>query len=361
MSGNFVQRAEPAIADMRLRAEAALRCGADAVIELPALYATACGEKFADGAVNILNSVDGVSHLAFGAENADIKRLDAVAERQINETAEFKQALSCGLKSGLSYPSALTRASKSVLDIDAPSEPNDILAVEYLKRLKKTNSEMLPIAVKRKGSGYHDKAVSGGFSSAGALRRAFYSGEYAPASMSMPEKAFGLLLNDRYGYQEAQERFGLLVLNALREKDLSLCPDGGEGLFKKLKKNALVFTDLETVLASVKSKRYTASRIRRLALQALLCVTYYPFLDDFSIPCKLIGIKEDFKKDFLNKIKNNVLVKNTDFARYLLSLNNERRQDAGYIYELNRRASTLYGLIRKTDGDPYLKKPLLVV
>ena len=302
MSGDFVQRARPAAADMRLRAHAALLNGADAAIELPALYATACGEQFAAGAINIIGSIPGVAHLCFGSESGRLKYLQKAAEIQCKESGLFKQTLRRLLDEGRPYAAAYAQATEKELGEAAPRLPNDVLGVEYLKRLLKTGSAIQPVAIQRVGAGYRGAEHKGAYSSASALRDFFKSGDFDAAKNAMPESAYRLFQADFDKYRQADEYFDVLAAEALRSRDLSLCPDGGEGLELKLKKNARKFAALDKIVAATKSKRYTEARIRRLCLQALLGITHYPGQGAGDDETK--NEKRKTKNDRLNQITN---------------------------------------------------------
>jgi len=174
MSGDFVQRGVPAMTDRFLRAEAALRCGADVVLELPPYGATASAEDFASAGVRALASLRCVSALSYGAEDA----VEAVIFRDIasyllSEPADFKDCLLAMLKEGHSYAKArslaLTRFYPEAADILA--KPNNILAVEYEKAVLKGGFAMETIAVPRDDNGYHDTEVAA-VCSASAIRSA---------------------------------------------------------------------------------------------------------------------------------------------------------------------------------------------
>ena len=145
MSGSFTQRGEAAICSKFERAEAALRNGADLVVELPAVYAVACAERFARGGVDIARSFGNVNFLAFGCENDDIDALMAAAEAFDN--SEVNALISEQMKEGAYYPQAAERAVRFVCGdkaADAISSPNNILAVEYIRALKNSRIKPLP-------------------------------------------------------------------------------------------------------------------------------------------------------------------------------------------------------------------------
>ena len=172
MSGNFVQRGAPAIVDKWTRTKMALLGGADLVIELPVVAATASAETFARCGVSILNAMGVVTHLGFGCETDDLDLLWKLADLFVEEPAEYQGLLADYLKKGMTYPAARAQAAmeyfpqlQSVLNA-----PNNILAIEYLKALKQSGSTMKLCAILRKGNDYHDEHLSGELSSATAIR-----------------------------------------------------------------------------------------------------------------------------------------------------------------------------------------------
>lgn len=189
MSGSFVQRGEPAFLDKYARAEAAVRGGADLVLELPPRFAAASAEGFARGAVGLFAACGCVTDLSFGAETDDLVLLQKTAEALSEETlaADAKRFM----KEGKSYAAALA-AALAVRDpamAAVIASPNNMLAVEYLKALKTVSGAagMRPLAVKRIGADYHDEAyltegsAAGpvSFPSASSVRKAVRDGRYA--------------------------------------------------------------------------------------------------------------------------------------------------------------------------------------
>lgn len=161
ISGNFVQRGAPALVDKHTRTRMALRNGADLVLELPAVYATASAERFAAGAVALLEKLGVVTHLCFGSECGDLAALRRAALVLAREPEMFSAKLKTLLREGLSYPAAraeaLTRCLPESEGIkELLSSPNNILGIEYVKAILRQNSAMEPITVKRIGPGYHD-------------------------------------------------------------------------------------------------------------------------------------------------------------------------------------------------------------
>lgn len=173
MSGDFVQRGEPAIIDKYRRCEMALRGGADLVIELPSYFALGSAEYFAQGAISLLDKLGVVNILHFGSECGDIGILLKYAHFLSNETPKYKETLNAFLKQGLSFPTARSNALKKCFGLDGHilSGANNSLAIEYIKSILQRNSSITPMTFKRKGAKYNsDKLISGNFSSANAIR-----------------------------------------------------------------------------------------------------------------------------------------------------------------------------------------------
>ena len=165
MSGNFVQRGDTSIVDKWTKAEMAIKSGVDLVIELPTVYAISSAENFADGAVKILNSLGVVDYISFGSEIGEISPLNDVASILYREPKEFQSLILAQLKSGLSYPKAREIAlsqffGNSKKYSEVLNNPNNILAVEYLKALKRHRSQIKPLTIKRDYSDYNSTKVN---------------------------------------------------------------------------------------------------------------------------------------------------------------------------------------------------------
>lgn len=181
MSGDYVQRGVPAIMPKRLRAEMALKCGADAVFELPVCYATGSAELFAEGAISFFDSLGIVDTLCFGSESNDLEGLQKIADLLLEEPEAYQSELQKHLKNGMSYPYARQEALSTYMGTagaaDLLTDPNNILGIEYLKALKKQNSRIVPYTIQRQGAHYHDESLHPVSSSATAIRSLLaYSG-----------------------------------------------------------------------------------------------------------------------------------------------------------------------------------------
>ena len=183
MSGDYVQRGTPALISKHARAEMALRCGADLVLEMPVSVSTASAEAFAMGGVSLLDSLGVVDMLCFGSESGEISALKELAEILVEEPEEYKKLLKSFLSEGLTFPAARSQALTEYFknprnfsgdDFDGVltpllnevtqilSTPNNILGIEYCKALLRLNSRIRPVTLRREGMGYHETTVPEG-------------------------------------------------------------------------------------------------------------------------------------------------------------------------------------------------------
>ena len=179
MSGNFCQRGGPALLDKWSRAKMAIQAGFDMVIELPTLYSVSSAENYAEGAIKLLSAFPDVT-LSFGSEIGDMAVLDQFADIFYNEPKEYKTILSHELARGISYPKARENAILFYLnDVKKYSNilslPNNILAIEYLKAIKKLKAKIFPITVKRIEADYNSLDTHGNIASATAIRKLLYN------------------------------------------------------------------------------------------------------------------------------------------------------------------------------------------
>jgi len=299
MSGDFVQRGAPAMLDKHARAEMALRCGADLVLELPVLYAASSAEFFAAGAVSLLDKLGVVTHLCFGSECGDGGLLLETARLLTAEPEACRLALKDFLRRGASYPSAraeaLMQCYPSLKDRKSLfSLPNCILGLEYCKALLRRGSTMEPVSVRRLGAGYHDSldgsclgrpdgfcrdshsAGTESICSAMALRQALREGK-SPGQLShlVPEEASELLctrLSQRPAPLCSDDFSALLHYRLLLEKGQGYerYLDVSGDLSNRIQKNLNRYTGFEAFCALLKSRELTYTRISRSLLHILL-------------------------------------------------------------------------------------------
>ena len=274
MSGNFVQRGEPAVFRKHARAKAAVLSGADLVLENPAPWALSSAERFAEGGVSLLASLGICTHISFGSENGDIETLIKCAE--VASSEEGRELTAIALKNGASYAAARSQAMKLLgADGEVFGSPNDTLAVEYLRAVKKLGAPLSPIAVKRRGAG-HDEQVKGETASGAYLRSALFSGE--DISGLVPVSALDIYRDELDAGRgpvswAAMENSVMARLRGMTEADFAALPDATEGLDRRMCRAAKTEPDLQSFLFAVKTKRYVLSRIRRMLTAAYLGIT----------------------------------------------------------------------------------------
>ena len=280
MSGNFTQRGTPAIADKYLRTEMALLNGADLVIELPVHYACSSAEFFATGAITLLNKLGIVDSICFGSESGNISNLYNVAKILADEPEDFQQQLKIFLKRGYSYPMARNQALEATIPdfvnyADVIKTPNNILGIEYIKALIRTNSSMTPYTVHRIGSGYHDHKLSIAYSSAIAIRQSLeLVNSLDKIDDQVPKNCLPILSEQFHKtYPIYMDDFSTI----LKYKLLTEAPNGfdkyadiSSDLSDKIKKNLFKIDNINSFCDLLKSKDLTHARINRCLGHILL-------------------------------------------------------------------------------------------
>lgn len=353
MSGDYVQRGEPAIADKYMRTQMALSGGADVIIEMPALYATASAEYFATAGVSILDQLGCVDSLSFGSEWADIQDFSKYADLFLQEPEEYRDILQEQLKLGKSFPEARAFSAGKILFGSKPEkaieflkEPNHILGLEYMKALKRRSSSIKPIVIKRKGNHYHESELTEGYSSATAIRQKMYHfyNEYNK------EKCSKQTCGDHNKENRKEEFCDDRTLQNQKEEELrtfekALC--GEYHLFVEgfLQKNFVTWEDLmpyldytfllknkvigkyfgmsldlarrfqnifepglsfETLIERLHARQITDAALRRVLLHIVLHMKYYPFLEeakDIPVPyARILGFSKN-ASPLLKKIR----------------------------------------------------------
>lgn len=347
MSGDFVQRGEPAMFSKYARAAAAVRCGADLVIELPVPWCIGSAERFARGAVDLLGGLGVVDVLSFGSESGDPAALERIAA--CLDSGEYQAGLSRFLDEGLSFAACRQAVVREVLgpeDAELLSGPNDNLAVEYLRAVRRGGYAMEPLAIRRTGTG-HDQIGDGPIRSGSQLRAMAEHGE--DLANFLPMAAY-----DEYRQEIEQgrgpvfpEHLELPILSRLRmleEDTFSELPDAGEGLEHRLYAACREAPDLQSLYTAVKSKRYAHARIRRMVLCAALDVRKQDFLT--TPPYARILALNAAGAAVIRQVKstgNSAVISKSVTVR-------KHGPDAERIFQLTSNAHDLYVLAYKNAG-----------
>lgn len=325
MSGNFVQRGEPAIIDKFRRAEAAVYGGADLVIELPMPFSSQNAEMFASAAIKELKKLP-VNNLSFGCENADINLMKEIAYLQLSD--KFNEAIQGEIRKGISYPKALSNATSSSLGEEAfkiASSPNNVLAIEYIKSTLKHNLSWNLVPVERMGKEHNDSIATGFYDSATAIRKVLLNSSHN--HVSVPPKSREIISE----FYHTHKKFNSLnnYLELLHYKIIELGPEKlnniyevTEGLNNKIYSNVFLHDNINDFIMSLKSKRYTYSKLRKVLLNILLEITdedikYFMSTDTDYI--KVLAFNDTGRK-IIKEAKNNyetvVINRYSDYKKY---------------------------------------------
>lgn len=362
MSGDFVQRGEPALLNKWLRAAAAVKNGVNLVLELPAFYATAAAPDFAYGAMESLRLV-GASHISFGSEVCSIEELRLMADSTatLEHGAELKKMLSAGM----SYSAAMSMAARS---LGFTNYPNAVLASEYLKYA----GDMTPILVHRQNT-HGEEAISadsslGRFSSAKAIRSALAE-SIAPRS-ALPERRAGLqnivrLITELTGVDYAElskshglfcsdltffgalDQFALYFVRSAGAEALSRIRGVGEGFENRLKTAALSARSADELVALSSTRRFTAARIRRIIIALLLGIEACKAPAQTYL--RVLAYDETGRK-VLSAIKNDVDI--------VMKRSKYRRSNS--LLEISDRAAMLYSALKFAECDEHRRLPYFI-
>lgn len=326
MSGNFVQRGVPAILDKSVRAEAAVLCGADLVLELPVTRALQSAEGFAAGGVEVLTGI--CDTLCFGAETPDREALMDTAAALLSES--FPPLLKAELEKGCSFPAARQAAlEKMGANSALLRDPNNILAVEYCKGVLSQNADMDIMPILREGS-YHAEIADGENPSATAVRELMlYRHNWRTF---VPRNARALFEGAPLHTMAAGERAVLFRLRTMTDEDFEALPYGSEGLWRKFMRACREEATLEDIIAATKSKRYTRTRIDRMIMCAYLGIDRE--LLTAPVPYTRVLAFTDKGRAILKEAKKT--------GRYL----NAGERGEGAFWELEKRCEDLYGLFQ---------------
>lgn len=278
MSGNFLQRGEPALVSKWCRTRMALLNGVDIIFELPYMFATQKAESFANGAISILDAA-GCDTLCFGSESGEIDSFFQTIEYLANQS-QFDEKVKQFMKEGVSYPKALSLSfhelpdSGQFLDL---TQPNNILGFEYIKAIKQQKSSLRPITVPRKSANYHDEQFSSEtIASATSIRRALFSPVtgITPIDQFVPEKTSQLLGEyfHQYGAFHQWENYWSYLQFRLVQcspEELREIYEVEEGLENRLLSAALVSHSFKEFMENIKTKRYTWTRLQRICIHIL--------------------------------------------------------------------------------------------
>jgi predicted nucleotidyltransferase len=356
MSGNFVQRGEPAIVDKWKRTMMALKAGVDLVIELPVVYATSTAENFAYGAVKLLDSLKIIDCISFGSEKGELSELIKIAEILLEEPIHYRKALKEYLKTGITFAKARELALKKVTNNNEIEKilqtSNNILAIEYLKALKKIDSSFTPFTIKRRGSLYTSLELKGEFASASSIRKHIFEKGLEDLEKYIPNFSKEILQSSfekKQGPVSLEDFSNILIYLLRNHIPLNHIFDVSEGLENKIYKASYKTNNIEELIKLIKSKRYTESRIKHILTHLLLKIDKQIF-EEFDGPnyIRVLGFNEKGKKVLKEIKKKSSLPIITKVSQYKSKLSNtkmfEKDLFATDTYTLAYKNSSIAGL-----------------
>ncbi len=369
MSGHFLQRGEPALVDKWVRTEMALAAGVDLVFELPFAFACNSAPHFAMGAVQSLNALGVLDSLCFGSEAGDLAQLDKVASVLVERQDELARLTAARLRDGISYPVARSSVVAGFLPETPPdilASPNNILGIEYLKALRSSGSRLVPYTIKRLGAGYHDTDMTSQVASATGIRQMIAAGKGVDSWLP---KACRKTLNEALQagrHLDAGRLFIALQSHLLQEsevlRDVYLVDDGIDRRISLAALQAGSFADL---VAEVKSRQWTQTRIQRILMYLLLQVKateMQAFLQVGPLYLRLLGSSERGRKILARARRRKSLPIIADPARATNTLRKFYRhrstfqQLAEEMLRLDLRATRIYALLQQQPSGDYLNQ-----
>ncbi len=376
MSGNFVQRGAPAMMDKYVRTKCALSAGADLVLQIPPMYSLSSAEFFAEGAVSMLRNTGIVQYLSFGSEAGNLDDLKKIADILANEPPEFKKALQKHLKTGLAFPGARTRAlidcCTEIANItDFTSSPNNILAIEYLKSLIRSDSHIKPVTIKRMGSGYNDPYSPGQSGlSAKAIRDAVsYGGNIEGLADYMTEDSYDRMI-DAIGKKlivDENDFSEMLIYKLISEREQGYTKylDVSEDLSDRIINNLDKYTGFADFCNLLKTKDKTYTRISRALFHILLGIKEDTVHEiEYTGTCRYIRIL-GFKKSaepLVSEMKTSasvpIITGYNDAVKNLYSEPMKQLKDESRIEDLYFAVQTLKSGIQ---SKPDMSRPLIVL
>lgn len=376
MSGDFVQRGEPAIFDKYLRTEVAVSSGIDMVILLPVFFSTAPADIFAYGAINIINKLGIVDFLVFGAECESLETLKSIADAIESKASIESPEIKSLLKEGMTYARAREEILSDYKDILRGS--NNILAIEYLRALKSLNSTITPYVIKRKGNDYSDTLLpdSGILASATSIRQLIlHAKENASSYLQTSDVNIDKIVHfipmnfaDRYissNILSINDFNDQLIYKLTTTSKLYDYYEVTKDLSNRIINSINEFTVASDYISILKTKETTYSRISRALIHILLDIKstneeLKTISDNLSF-VRILGAR----KSALSMLKN---IEKSGSIHPITSVPDNEKNFSSYdriVFEKDLLASKIYDNVLRTrykekTKHEYSKKPYII-
>ena len=352
MSGSFTEQGNIAMLDKFTRAKEAINSGVDLVIELPTIYAVSDGGSFANKAIQILNDLNIVDSICFGAETDNISKLNNIANTIVVNEEKIWDDIKENLKKGISFANARNEALKFFLkddEINLVNTPNNILGIEYLKSIITLNSNITPYCIKRESNDFNDNIITQEYTSSTSIRKYLEDGkDIQNISEYISKNTLNSILNSKVLFnKDIFEILKYKIITMFNEK-LRNIYGITEGLENKIQSEIIDSYTYEDFIFKLKSKRYELSKIKRMLIHILLDTTKEDFenlKDSNSNYAHVLAFNHD-KKEILSYISKNskipILTSINDNT--LAKLTQKQRK----LIDYDLKASNIYSILNKT-------------
>lgn len=322
LSSSFLERGEISIMNKWDKTYYALKYGVDLVVELPFVYSSQSADIFSYGALKILNSLN-INKLIFGSESNDIEELTKIARLQLNNK-EFDNKVKYYLDKGNNYPSSLNNAIND-FNLNSINNPNDLLAVSYIKEIIRNNYNIEPISIKRTNN-YHSLDINSNIISASGIRNLLK--ENKEIERFTPVKDIYINI----------DIFKYLKYKILCSNDLSVYQTVDEGLNNRIKKYINKSNTIEELISNIKTKRYTYNKLNRMFIHILTSLTKEEAKYDIDY-IRVLGFN-DIGRFYLKSIKNS---SNLPIYTNYKNINSK-------LFDIEKRITYIYSLIVSDDS-----------
>lgn len=355
MTGNFTQRGNTSVVSKWEKTKMALQNGIDLVVELPTIYSISSAENFASGAIKIMEELGFLTHISFGMEEQDVSLINNIANILTKEPVEYSKILKEELEKGQSFPRAreiaLTRYFNDETYGEVVRGSNNILAIEYIKAIRKQKSNLIPVGIKREKVFYNSKKIIDEYASSTGIRNLLVTNQLEEATRVMPSNAFSILYDNLKNgtYSLDLTNYSNMIIYKFRNmtvKEIGNLPDVSEGLEYLIKDAVGKTNNIVELINLIKNKRYTQTRIQRILVYGLLGITKKDMeMSKKVIPyVRVLGCTENGKK-LLAKIKSkNVITSVKKFENKNKNIKLKR------MLEIDKMASDIYTIAYKNNS-----------
>ena len=333
--GNFTQRGEISIINKWNKTKIALDYGFDLVVELPYLFATQAANFYAKGAIELLNYLN-CDYLVFGSETNDVNILESLVNLTHNNE-KYEALIKKYINKGYNYPTSSSLALKDVSKVTI-DKPNDVLALEYIRQIKNTNSKIKPISIKRTNN-YHEENINSNIASATSIRKNINNKKLV--EKVMPNNVNSYIDNINY-----EKYFEMIKYQIMSSNNLNEYIGVDEGIENKLKKVIYKSNNLNELILNAKSKRYSYNRIQRMLLH-IVCKDKKINNDHKINYIRVLGINDKGKK-ILKEVKNNIGIP-------VITKFKKEYED---LFKEDLKASKIYSLIANYDVNEEFKSSI---